>query len=102
MDGFAVSVVLLCLAGIAAVVGANGYLRQAQQEFQSRLRDAALVRARRLLAAALLVWGGAGTLSTFATSEPATAAVRSAPPVATAQAEPVQLRLDQDINYAGR
>ena len=102
MDGFAVSVVLLCLAGIGAVVGANGCLRQAQQEFQSRLRNAALVRARRLLAAALLVWTGAGALSTFATSEPATAAVRSLPPAPATQGAPLQLRLDHDINYTGR
>jgi len=100
MDGFAVSVVLLCLAGIGAVVGANGCLRQAQLEFQSRLRNAALARARQLLAVALLIWSGAGLLSAFGTAETATAATRSTP-VEVVRAEPVQLRMDHDINYTG-
>jgi len=97
MDGLAASVVLLCLAGIVAVVGANGSLRQAQQEFQSRLRDAALSRARHFLAGALMMWGGAGVLAAFATPETATAATQGVPPAAA-----VQLRIDHDINLTGR
>lgn len=102
MDGFVASVVLLCLAGIVAVVGANGCLKQAQQEFQSRLRNAALGRARTLLAAALVVWGSAGVLSAFGTAEPATAATKTPPPAPAVQGDALQLRIDQDINFTGR
>jgi hypothetical protein len=102
VDGFVASVAVLCLAGIVAVVGANGCLKQAQQEFQSRLRNAALRRARHLLVAALLVWGGAGVLSAFATPETATASARSALPPAAAAGQPIQLRIDDDINFTGR
>jgi hypothetical protein len=102
VDGFVASIGFLCLAGILAVVGANGCLKQAQHEFQSRLRNAALARARHLLAGALLVWGGAGVLSAFGTSEVATAAPRSAPPAPATPGEALQLRIDQDINFTGR
>lgn len=102
VDGFVASIGFLCLAGILAVVGANGCLKQAQQEFQSRLRNAALKRARHLLVGALLVWGGAGLLSAFATPETATASARSALPPPAAAGEPVQLRIDHDINFTGR
>ena len=99
MDGFTTLIVLLALAGIVAVVGASGYLKQAQQEFQSRLRNAALGRARHLLAGALAVWGAAGLLAAFATPETATAAAKTPPP---AQHAALQLRIDQDINFTGR
>lgn len=102
MDGFVASVVALCLAGVVAIVGANGYLKQAQQEFQSRLRNAALARARQWLAGALLVWGGVAVLSAFGTAETATAAATRSTPAPVVHAEPLQLRMDHDINYTGR
>ena len=102
MDGFVASAAFLSLAGIFAVAGAGGYLRQAQQEFQARLRNAALQRARQLLAGALLLWGGVALLSAFGAAEPATAATRSVPVAAAAPGEAVQLRIDHDINFTGR
>lgn len=102
MDGFTTLIVLLCLTGIVAVVGASGYLNQAQQEFQSRLRNAALGRARTLLAGALAVWGVAALLTAFATPEMATAAAKNPPPAPPPQYAALQLRIDQDINFTGR
>jgi hypothetical protein len=102
MDSFVLTLAFLCLAGVVAVVAANGCLKEAQQEFQSRLRNAALARARQLLLAALLVWSGAGALAAFATPNDADAAPRT---VATAPTEPgaaVQLQIDDEINYTGR
>jgi hypothetical protein len=104
MDSLLPAIAFLCLAGIVAVLRASGLLRQAQAEFQSRLRNAALARARNLLLGALLVWSGAGLLAAFATPEVADAAARGA--VASAaqppRGEPVRLRLDDDINFTGR
>jgi hypothetical protein len=102
MDGLAASVVFLCLAGVVAVVGANGSLRQAQREFQSRLRNAALGRARHFLVGAIVMWGGAGVLAAFATPETATAAVQSVPAAPPVPHAPLQLRIDHDINFTGR
>jgi hypothetical protein len=103
MDSFVLTLAFLCLAGVVAVVAANGYLKEARQEFQSRLRNAALDRARQLLLAALLVWSGAGALAAFATPEEADAAART---VATAAEDQpgaaVQLQIDDEINYTGR
>ena len=92
----------LCLAGIVAVVAANGLLRQAQSEIQGRLRTAALTRARHLLLGALLIWGGAGALVAFGASKDADAAAQSAPPVELARGQAVQLQIDEEINYTGR
>jgi hypothetical protein len=101
MDSLVTSLAFLCLAGILAVAGANGLLKQAQREFQSRLRNAALRRARQLLLAALAVWGGAGLLAAFATPEVADASARAKWEPATPGAA-VQLRLDEEINFTGR
>jgi hypothetical protein len=101
MDTAVAPFAFLCLAGILAVVGAHGYLKEAQAEFQSRLRNAALARARHLLLGAVLAWSGAGLLAAFATPETAdaaSAATLAEPP----RNEPVQLRLDDDINFTGR
>ena len=100
MDSVVASFGFLCLAGLLAVAGANSYLKQAQEEFQSRLRNAALARARHLLLGALMVWSGAVALAAFGTPDEATAAaknVRSAP-----AAPPVQLQVDEEINFTGR
>jgi hypothetical protein len=104
MDTLFASLVALCLAGILAVVGAHGYLKEAQAEFQSRLRNAALARARHLLLGAVLAWSGAGLLAAFATPEVADAAARGAvvAPAQPPRGEPVELRLDEDINFTGR
>ena len=102
MDGFTTLIVLLALAGIVAVLGASGYLKQAQQEFQSRLRNAALGRARHLLVGALAVWSGAGLVAAFAAPATATAAAQSPPPAPPAQHAALQLRIDHDINFTGR
>jgi hypothetical protein len=104
MDTVIATLAVLCLAGILAVVGAHGYLQQAQAEFQSRLRNAALSRARHLLLGAVLAWGGAGLLAAFATPEVADAAAQraAAAPAEPPPGEPVQLRLDDDINFTGR
>jgi hypothetical protein len=104
MDTVVASFAFLCLAGILAVVGAHGYLKEAQAEFQSRLRNAALARARHLLLGAVLAWSGAGLLAAFATPEVADAASRgaAATPVEPPRGEPVELRLDDDINFTGR
>ena len=103
MNSVVIFLVFLCLAGILAVLAASGLLGQAQREFQSRLRNAALARARRLLVAALLVWSGAGLIAAFGTSEVADASARAAvaqPPVERGAA--VQLRIDEEINFTGR
>jgi hypothetical protein len=103
MDSLVATFGFLCLAGVLAVVGANAQLKRAQQEFQSRLRNAALGRARHLLLAAMLVWSGAGLLAAFATPEVADAAARGPARLAPATQGPaVQLRLDEDINFTGR
>lgn len=102
MDGFTTLIVFLCLAGIVAVVGASGYLNRAQQEFQSRLRNAALRRARTLLAGALAVWGVAALVTAFAAPETATAAAKNARPAPPARHAALQLRIDEDINFTGR
>ena len=100
MDGFVATLAFLCLAGVMAVIAASGYLKVAQQEFQSRLRNAALNRARHLLLAALAVWGGAVALGAFAAPKDADAAARQA--TAAAAGPAVHLRIDDTINYTGR
>lgn len=99
MDSVVASFGFLCLAGFLAVAGAHSYLKQAQEEFQSRLRNAALARARHLLLAALLVWSGAVALAAFATPDVATAAAKDVP---AQRAAAVQLQMDEEINCTGR
>ena len=102
IDGVVTSLGFLCLAGILAVVAANSLLRDAQAEIQGRLRNAALRRARHLLVAALLVWGSAGALVAFGTSNQADAAAHVAAPMQVARGAAVQLQIDEEINYTGR
>ena len=101
IDGVMTAIGFLCLAGIVAVVAANGLLRQAQTEIQGRLRNVALSRARHLLLGALLIWGGAGALIAFGTPKQADAATQTAP-AEIARGVAVQLQIDDEINYTGR
>lgn len=62
MDALLASALLFSLCVVIALVMASALLAEARAEFQGRLRDLALRRAKRLLAVALVAAAGAAAL----------------------------------------